>query len=142
MAQRHSIDWQIKSYTNIISEHPDSILAGVFYGVGKSGLRRKGRTGLDAMLKKATKGKIDYIIGKSISRVSRDTLELLKIIRYLRERGINMHFENENLDSIRLDKGFGITLRSMLAQNESRNTSENIQWGFQRKFKKVIFYKV
>lgn len=45
-----------------------------------------------------------------------------------------MHFENENLDSIRMDKEFEITLRGMLAQDESRNISENIQWGFQRKF--------
>ncbi len=88
------------------------------------------------MLRKAAKGKIDYIITKSISRVSRDTLEVLKIIRFLRERGINMHFENEKLDSINADKEFEITLRSMLAQDESRNTSENIQWGFQRKFEK------
>lgn len=47
-----------------------------------------------------------------------------------------MHFENENLDSINTDKEFEITLRGMLAQDESRNTSENIQWGFQHKFEK------
>lgn len=134
--QRRSLDWQIKSYTKMITEHPDWIFAGVFYDAGKSGLRRSGRTGLDKMLRKVAKGKIDYIITKSISRVSRDTVEVLKIVRYLRERSINMYFENENLDSIRLDKEFEITLRSMLAQEESRNTSENIQWGFQRKFEK------
>jgi len=84
---------------------------------------------------------VDYILTKSISRVSRDTLELLRIIRFLRERGINMHFENENLDSIKQDKEFEITLRSMLAQDESRNTSENIQWGYQRKFEKGDIFK-
>lgn len=47
-----------------------------------------------------------------------------------------MHFENEKLDSINAEKEFEITLRGMLAQDESRNTSENIQWGFQRKFEK------
>lgn len=47
-----------------------------------------------------------------------------------------MHFENEKLDSIEAEKEFEITLRGMLAQDESRNTSENIQWGFQRKFEK------
>lgn len=107
----------------------DRIFAGVFYDAGKSGLRRSGRTGLDKMLKKAAKGKIDYIITKSISRVSRDTVEILKIVRYLKERGINMHLENENIDSIRIDKEFEITLRSMLAQDESRNTSDNIPRG-------------
>lgn len=94
------------------------------------------------MLKKAEKGKIDYIITKSISRISRDTAEVLKIVRYLRERRINMYFENENLDSIRLDKEFEITLRGILAQEERRNTGENIRWGFQRKFEKAnIFTK-
>jgi site-specific DNA recombinase len=134
-AQLCSLDIQIKTYTNMIRSHPNWIYAGVFYDV-ESGLRRSGRTGLDKMLKKAAKGKIDYIITKSISRVSRDTLEILKIIRFLRERGINMYFETEDLDSINVDKEFEITLRGMLAQDESRNTSENIQWGFQRKFEK------
>lgn len=80
LVQRFSLDWQIKTYTNMIFENPDWIFAGVFYDVGKSGLRRKGRTGLDKMLKKASRGKIDYILIKSISRLSRDTVEILKII--------------------------------------------------------------
>ena len=134
-AQMRSLELQINTYKKLIKSHSDSIYAGVFYDID-SGLRRKGRSGLDKIIKKAAKGKIDYIITKSISRLSRDTLEVLKIIRFLRERGINMHFENENLDSIREDKEFEITLRSMLAQDESRNISEIIQWCFQRKFEK------
>lgn len=133
--QLRSLEIQIKTYTKMIRNHPNWLFAGVFFDV-ESGLRRSGRTGLDKMFRKAAKGKIDYIITKSISRVSRDTLVILKIIRFLRERGVNMHFENENLDSINEDKEFEITLRGMLAQDESRNTSENIQWGFQRKFEK------
>ncbi len=43
----------------MVSENPDWIFAGVFYDIGKSGLRRSGRIGLDIMLKKASKGKID-----------------------------------------------------------------------------------
>lgn len=134
--QKDSLEWQVEYYISMISKNPDWIFAGVFYDVGKSGLRRKGRTGLDKMIKNASRGKIDYILVKSSSRLSRDTVDVLEIIRLLRERGINMHFENENLDSIRLDNELEITLRSMLVQQESKNTSENIQWGFQRKFEK------
>ena len=36
-------------------------------------------------------------------------LEILKIIRFLRERGINMRFENEKLNSIKADEEFEIT---------------------------------
>lgn len=131
--QLRSLEIQVSVYKNMINSNPNWLFAGIYYDI-ESGLRRSGRGELEKMLKKAVKGKIDYIITKSISRVSRDTLEVLKIIRLLRERGINMHFENENLDSINVDKEFEITLRGMLAQDESRNTSENIQWGFQRKF--------
>lgn len=59
----------------------------MFYNV-ESGLRRKGGTELNKMLKKAEKGKIEYIITKLISRISRDTLEVLKIIRNLRREGL------------------------------------------------------
>jgi site-specific DNA recombinase len=79
------------------------------------------------MLRKAAKDKINHIITKVISMVSRDTLEVVKIIRFLRERGINMHLENEKLSSIITDKEFEITLRSMLTHDENRNISENIQ---------------
>ncbi len=48
-----------------------------------------------------------------------------------------MHFETEKLDSIKLENELEITLRSMLAQEESKNTSENIKrGGFRRKFEK------
>ncbi len=40
------------------------------------------------------------------------------------------------ITSINVNKEFEIILRGMLAQDENRNTSENIQWGFQRKFEK------
>ena len=84
-AQLHSLDTQIEAYARMIKNNKDWRFAGVFYDV-ESGLRRKGRTELDKMLKKAAKGKIDYIITKSISRISRDTLEVLKIIRFLCQR--------------------------------------------------------
>lgn len=64
-AQLYSLEIQI-TYTKMIRSNPNWIYAGVFHDIG-SGLRRSGRTGLDKMLKKAAKGKIDYIITKSIS---------------------------------------------------------------------------
>lgn len=45
-----------------------------------------------------------------------------------------MYFENEILNSIEDEAEFAITLSGILAQEESRNLSENIQWGYQRKF--------
>lgn len=79
-----SLEIQIDTYMHMIESCPDWILVGVFYDIDSS-LRRTGRTGLDALFRKAKRGKVDYILTKSISRVSRDTVELLKIISFLRE---------------------------------------------------------
>lgn len=85
--RKASLFRQMWEYMNRILNHPDREFAGVFYDFGKSGLRKKGRTGLEKMLKQAEAGEVDYILTKSVSRVSRDTLEILNIVRYFIKRG-------------------------------------------------------
>lgn len=91
------------------------------------------------MLKQAEAGEVDYILTKSVSRVSRDTLEILNIVRYLKERGISMYFENEKLDSMNPEAEAYITLVGAVAQEESRNMSENMKWTVTRNFEQGIF---
>ncbi|WZL81834.1 recombinase family protein [Vallitaleaceae bacterium 9-2] len=134
-SQQSSIDLQISNYKTIIQSNPHWEYAGVYFDYG-SGLRQKGRSNLENMINKACSGEIDYILTKSLSRLSRNVLDTLIIIRKLKERGINMYFENENLNSIEDEAEFAITLSGVLAQEEIRNLSENIQWGYQRKFEK------
>ena len=132
-SQKSSIDLQISNYEAIIQSNSQWEYAGVYFDYG-SGLRQKGRSNLEQMINKACAGEIDCILTKSLSRLSRNVLDTLIIIRKLKERGINMYFENENLNSIEDEAEFAITLNGILAQEESRNISENIQWGYQRKF--------
>jgi len=132
-SQQSSIDLQISHYKTVIQSNPHWEYAGVYFDYG-SGLRQKGRSNLENMINKACAGEIDYILTKSLSRLSRNVLDTLIIIRQLKGRGINMYFENENLNSIEDEAEFAITLSGILAQEESRNLSENIQWGYQRKF--------
>lgn len=137
--QLASLAHQIMAYTKQISDYPGWVFSGVFWDCGRSGLRKKGRNGLKHMLESATEGKIDYIITKSAKRVSRNTVELLQIMRYLKERGIQMYFEIENVNSFNPDAEAAITLSGAMGQEESRNLSENIQWGIQRKFEEGLF---
>ena len=91
--QLASLAHQIVAYTEQISDHPGWVFSGVFWDCVRSGLRKKGRNGLKHMLESAAEGKFDYIITKSAKRVSRNTVELLQIMRYLKERGIQRKFE-------------------------------------------------
>ncbi|EMS72797.1 recombinase family protein [Ruminiclostridium cellobioparum] len=126
-SQQSSIDLQIRYYTDLIQTNPEWEFAGVFYDY-ESGLRKEKRNGFDAMLQKAYRGEIDYIITKSISRLSRNVLDTLTIIRSLKAKGINIYFEKEDLNSLEAEKEIDFAFNGVLAQEESRNLSENVQW--------------
>jgi site-specific DNA recombinase len=132
-SQQSSISLQIRYYTDLIQNNVEWELVGVFYDY-ESGLRKEKRSGLDAMLQKAYRSEIDYIITKSISRLSRNVLDTLTIIRSLKARGINIYFEKEDLNSLEAEKEIDIAFNGVLAQEESRNLSENVRWGYKRKF--------
>lgn len=50
-----------------------------------------------------------------------------------------MYFEIENVNSFDPDAEAVITLSGAMRQEESRNLSENIQWGIQRKYEEGLF---
>ena len=79
-------------------------------------------------------GKIDMIITKSISRFARNTLDCLNYVRELKELGIGILFEKENINTLDAKGEVLLTILSSLAQDESRSISENSTWGIRRRF--------
>ena len=139
--QEGSFDMQKNAYINMIKKIPNWKLVGIFCDYGKSGLSKKNRAEFNKMIKKALKGEIDLIITKSVSRFSRNTLDILEIIKKLSEKGVDIWFEKEN---IKVSEQKGEVLMSVISafvQEESRNISENIKWGFKRRFEKGDTFK-
>jgi DNA invertase Pin-like site-specific DNA recombinase len=77
-------------------------------------------------------GKIDLILTKSVSRFARNTVDSLTTVRQLKEKGVEVYFEKENIYTLDSKGELLITIMSSLAQEESRSISENVTWG-QRK---------
>ena len=90
------------------------------------------------MIQRALNGEIDCIITKSISRFSGNTVDMLQVLRALKAKGVTVWFEKENIRSTDKNIELVITIHTMLAQEEIRNMSENIQWGFKRKFEQGV----
>lgn len=84
------------------------------------------------MLADCEAGKIDIILTKSLSRFARNTVDTLNVVRRLKELGIEVRFEKENIWTFDSKGELLITIMSSLAQEESRSISENCTWG-QRK---------
>ena len=88
---------QIDHYTSYINSNPEWQLAGIFADDGISGANTRKRDEFNRMIDECLVGKIDMVITKSISRFTRNTLDCLKYIRLLKDRGIPVYFEKENL---------------------------------------------
>ena len=86
------------------------------------------------MIADALDGKIDLIVTKSVSRFARNTVDSLTTVRQLKEKGIEIYFEKENIWTLDSKGELLITIMSSLAQEESRSISENVTWGQRKRF--------
>lgn len=136
-SQKSSIELQKEYYESYIKEQPNWLFAGVYVDYG-SRVRIDKRAAFQKMIQKATNDEIDCIITKSISRFSGNTVDILQTIRLLKEKGVTVWFEKENIRSTDENMELAITVHTMLAQEEIRNMSENIQWGFKRRFEQGV----
>ena len=133
--QMNSYENQIKEYTTMINENPDWEFAGMYADKGISGTSLKNRVQFNEMITAALNNHIDLIITKSISRFSRNTVDILSIIQKLREKRVEIYFEKENIYGSDPKLDFLITIMSSIAQEESRSISSNVSWGYRKGFK-------
>lgn len=81
-------------------------------------------------------GMIDVILTKSISRFSRNLVDTLQYVRMLKEKGIAVIFEKENINTLSMESEMALALLSTLAQNEVESLSANVKMGIKMKMKR------
>ena len=132
--QDSSIKQQERYYEQYISKNKNWTNAGVF-SERVSGLNMKGRTEFQALMKLCRRKKIDLILVKSFSRLGRNTLDMLRALRELKDLGVDIYFEEENLWLHDERMEMLIAVFCALAQSESENISQNIRWGVRQGFR-------
>lgn len=132
--QATSYEAQVDYYTNYIRSRDDWEFVAIYTDEGISATNTKKREGFKAMIADALAGKIDLIITKSVSRFARNTVDSLTTVRELKEKGIEIYFEKENIWTLDSKGELLITIMSSLAQEESRSISENVTWGQRKRF--------
>ncbi len=130
----HSLEVQTAYYTSVITSHPDWEFAGIYADKGISGTGISDRREFQRLLSDCKAGRIDMILTKSVSRFSRNTVDLLQTVRRLKELGIEVFFERENISTCSTASELMLTVASSFAQEESRSISENVRWGIRRGF--------
>lgn len=135
---QHSLHAQIDFYQRQIHEKAEWELAGIYKDNGISGTDIKRREGFVRLISDCEAGKIDLILVKSVSRFARNTLDLLRIVRHLKQLGVAVRFEEQNIDSLTEEGELLLTLMASVAQAESESISENVKWAIRKAFQKGI----
>ena len=134
--QASSYDAQVEYYTNYIQSNPNYEFVDVYADDGITGTSTKRRKRFNEMIDDALAGKIDLILTKSISRFARNTIDSLVNIRKLKDHGVEVYFEKENIWTFDEKGEVLLTIMASLAQEESRSISENVTWGKRKRFEK------
>ena len=133
--QLNSLETQMQYYTSKIAENPNWTMVGIYADEGISGTRADKRDKFMKLMRDCQKGKVDYILTKSTTRFARNTVDSLTWIRKLRAIGIGVYFEEQNLDSSKVENETLIGFFSVMAQSESESISGNVKWGIHKRMK-------
>jgi DNA invertase Pin-like site-specific DNA recombinase len=130
--QEGSFETQCEYYRQLIESDPSKELAGI-YGDQVSGLKIENRTEFQQMLADCLDGKIDMIITRSVSRFSRNMGECVQSINLLKQHGIPVIFEKENICSTDSNSELFLSILASMAQEESNHISMNIRWAYRHR---------
>lgn len=139
--QLNSYNVQCEYYTTYIQGKPEWEFVGLYADEGITGTSAKRRKEFQRLIKDALDDKIDLILVKSVSRFARNTVDSLQTVRSLRDKGVRVFFEKENIDSMDAKCDMILSIYSSLAEEESRSISTNIRWAHQKKVERgeVVF---
>ena len=132
--QINSYKNQLAYYTEKINSKTEWKFAGVYADEGITGTSMKRREDFKRMLRACREGRIDLILCKSVSRFGRNSVDVLRTIRALRERGIGVLFEKEAVDTRTMNSELILAFHSAFSQSESESISGNVRWGLRKAY--------
>lgn len=133
--QEDSFETQVSYYTGFIEANEEWEFAGI-YSDEKSGTKADNRPGFQQMVRDALDGKVDYILVKSVSRFSRNTVDCQRYVNLLHGNGVDVRFEKENLDTADPHCSMMFSFLATISQDESHSISENVKWAYRERFKR------
>ncbi len=137
--QLHSFAAQIRHYKDFERNHPEYHLVDIYADEGITGTCMEKRDEFNRLIRDCKKGKIDRVIVKSVSRFARNTEELLIILRTLKDLGVSVYFEEQGIDTDKLNSEMIVTFPGMAAQQESMSISGNMRWSYQKRMQSGEF---
>jgi DNA invertase Pin-like site-specific DNA recombinase len=129
--QLNSLSAQMDFQRQDILDHPMWEYVDTYTDIG-SGRSINSRPGFKRLMADCEAGEIDLIFTKSTSRLGRNCVDFLIVLRRLKELGVNVYFQNEGIFLSNETSELILSLHAALAQAESENKSTDIRLGIKK----------
>lgn len=116
-----------KEFFEEYAKRTGDTLVRIYADEGITGTRTKSRKEFQRMMRDAEHGLFEQLCVKDISRLARNTVDLLQSVRTLKSYGIETQFLTANMTSMG-NSEFVLTIFGALAQEESANTSKRVKF--------------
>lgn len=132
MEQLDSLKAQISGLIRFISEHNNQKPVDVHIDIASS---KKGsvRPAFKQMINECKVGLTDIVVVKNISRLGRDTVEVLNVINTLKESQVHIIFKQEKIDTLTVGSSLLISTIEACTQAENKTRSANIKQGVKQR---------
>lgn len=127
--QTYALGNQMQWYEELKKSYPNWIIIERYVDDGISGTQAKKRPEFMRMIDDAKMGKFDLIVTREVARFARNTVECLEITRQLKNYGVEVFFVQDGIRTMDNEGEMILTIRAMVAQEESRKMSERIKAG-------------
>ena len=132
MDQLESLKAQVSGLTKFISGHNNWKLVDIHIDIA-SAKKDSFRPAFHQMIEECKAGLTDIVVVKSISRLGRDTVEVLDAINTLRDSQVRIIFKQEELDTLTVGSSLLISTIEACTQAENETRSDNIKWGIKQR---------
>ena len=142
--QKNNYEFQVRHYKDYISQRSDWELADIYADEEISVTQVGKRQDFKRLINDCVNGEIDYIVTKEIARFARNTLDILKYVRMLKDMQIGVYFEDENIDILTMAGELLQTILRSVTHQEVENTSAHVKKGSKMKLQRgdlSQFYK-
>lgn len=125
--QLNSFFAQVQHYNDYIRENDSMRLVEIYADEGITGTSVDKRDEFKRMMRDARNKKLDRILVKSVTRFARNALECIEAVRELKSCGVSVYFENDNIDTARMNSEMILYIKSAFAQGEAMSASKRMQ---------------
>lgn len=128
-AQTYALSNQMQWYEELKKNYPNWIVIERYVDDGITGTQARKRPEFMRMIEDAKSGRFDLIVTREVSRFARNTIDCLEVTRQLKNYGVEVFFVQEGIWTLDNEGEMILTIRAMVAQEESHKMSERIKAG-------------